>query len=234
MGYGLLTLSPDECFALNDVEPVEGAPVATIGAGTGLGECFLTKDPDADDYVCWATEGGHTDFPPRDHMEVELLKFLREKFEQKSRVSVERVISGPGLSSIYEFLSQRFPQNIDSDGVHKVWTEAGSLKGGVVGMNADKDLLCMKAMEIMMGAYASEAGNAMLKWLPYGGMYITGGIAVKNFKWIANNPQFKEIMFDKGRVSPAIWKCPVYVPKTEDVGERGAHLVAYNLLLSLR
>ena len=56
MGYGLLTLKPDECYVLNDVAPKEGGVVATIGAGTGLGECFLSKDPTQEGYVCWATE----------------------------------------------------------------------------------------------------------------------------------------------------------------------------------
>ena len=53
-------------------------------------------------------------------------------------------------------------------------------------------------------------------------------------QWIAEDPTFKEVMFDKGRVSPAIQKCPVYVAKTDDVGERGAHRVAYMELLRLR
>ena len=58
--------------------------------------------------------------------------------------------------------------------VQEKYDNAGSLKGGVVAQHAEQDLLCRKAMEIMMRAYASEAGNAMLKWLPYGGFYITG------------------------------------------------------------
>ena len=56
MGYGLLTLRDEECYVLNDVKPKEGGVVATIGAGTGLGECFLSKDPARGEYVCWATE----------------------------------------------------------------------------------------------------------------------------------------------------------------------------------
>lgn len=83
--------------------------------------------------------------------------------------------------------------------MHEKFENAGSLKGGVVGQHADQDLLARKAMEIMMRAYASEAGNAMLKWLPYGGFYITGGIAIKNMKWITEDPSFKEVMFDKVR-----------------------------------
>lgn len=56
MGYGLLTLKAEECFVLNDAPARDGGVVATIGAGTGLGECFLSRDPKKQDYVCWATE----------------------------------------------------------------------------------------------------------------------------------------------------------------------------------
>jgi glucokinase len=67
--------------------------------------------------TCNVAQGGHTDFPPRDQLEVELLSFLRKKFEQKHRVSVERVISGIGLASIYEFLAQKYPNNVCEAGL---------------------------------------------------------------------------------------------------------------------
>jgi glucokinase len=79
-------------------------------------------------------------------------------------------------------------------------------------------------------AYGREAGNAMLKYLPRGGFYITGGLAPKNLDFFTKNPIFKQQMFDKGRVSPAIEAIPVYLVLTEDLGERGAHYYAYQLL----
>lgn len=233
MGYGLLTLHDDECAVINNVPRVIGAPIATIGAGTGLGECFLTKDPNVDDYVCFATEGGHTDFAPRNDLEFELLGYLRDKFSQKHRVSVERVISGPGIYSIYEFLRSKYPESIAHD-VDEIIEASGSLKGATVSHHSTTDQLCKQAVEIFFRAYASECGNAMLKWLPYGGFYLTGGIAAKNLNMIVDNEAFIETMFDKGRVSPAIRKCPIFVAKVDDVGERGAHLVAFNLLYKLR
>ncbi|POM67330.1 Glucokinase [Phytophthora palmivora] len=56
MGYGLLTLRPHEYIVLNDAPKDETAPMATIGAGTGLGECFLTPGTDGQ-YSCFACEG---------------------------------------------------------------------------------------------------------------------------------------------------------------------------------
>eukprot|EP00122_Pirum_gemmata_P013568 Pgem_evm1s12636 len=89
MGYGLLTLDPSECLVLNDAPVVEGGVVATIGAGTGLGETFLTMDPTTKTYTCWASEGGHCDWAPHTELELDLLNFAREKYAHKNRVSVE-------------------------------------------------------------------------------------------------------------------------------------------------
>jgi glucokinase len=113
-GYGLLTLGPDERTQLNDAQPRLGAPMACVGAGTGLGECYLTAPnvprfvngtpSSPPQYTCYASEGGHAEFSPRDEIAFDLLKFLKTKFGSTHRVSVERVVSGPGLSNVYEFL----------------------------------------------------------------------------------------------------------------------------------
>lgn len=81
-------------------------------------------------------------------------------------------------------------------------------------------------------AYGREAGNAMLKYLPRGGFYITGGLAPKNLDYFTKKDIFLKNAFDKGRVSPAIKAVPVYLVLTEDLGERGAHYYAYQLLRS--
>ena len=133
LGYGLLTLDEaTECVCLQDAPKQLNAPMCCIGAGTGLGQCFLTpvrrdgtsavtaatavagssgRDPRGNDtsdsgvteYVCFPSEGGHAEFAPRSELEFGLLTFLKEKFEQKNRVSVERVVSGTGLVNVYEY-----------------------------------------------------------------------------------------------------------------------------------
>lgn len=86
----------------------------------------------------------------------------------------------------------------------------------------------------MHSAYGREAGDALLKYLPRGGFYITGGLAPKNLDFFTKGDLFTKAMFDKGRVSPAIKACPVYIVLTEDLGERGAHYYAYQLLQSYK
>ncbi len=84
-----------------------GAPIACLGAGTGLGEVYLTNN--GKNYDVWPSEGGHADFSPRNELEFNLMNFMRER-ERVERVSVERVVSGLGLPRIYEFLCERSPQ----------------------------------------------------------------------------------------------------------------------------
>ncbi|RLN37644.1 hypothetical protein BBJ28_00007332 [Nothophytophthora sp. Chile5] len=228
MGYGLLTLKPHEYIVLNDVPREEGAPIATIGAGTGLGECYLTADKDGQ-YSCFACEGGHTDFAPADALEIEIYNAIKAELGCHRRFSVERIISGPGLATIYKFLAKKFPEKVNEK-VHADFQSAKSLQGKIVGDNAKSDELCNQAMEIFVDAYGREAGCAMLKYLPRGGFYITGGLAPKNLDYFTQKDIFLKACFNKGRVSPALRECPIYLVLTEDLGERGAHYYAYQLL----
>ena len=75
-GYGLLTLTPDEYVTLQEGEPQPGAPLACIGAGTGLGECYLTTDGGGVP-TCWGSEGGHTEWSPRNDVDVGLQRYLQ-------------------------------------------------------------------------------------------------------------------------------------------------------------
>lgn len=100
VGYGLLTLDEaKECYVLQHAQKQVNAPIACIGAGTGLGECFLTPDIDGT-YTCFPSEGGHAEFAPKDEIEMELLHHLKERFIQRHRISVERVVSGSGLANV--------------------------------------------------------------------------------------------------------------------------------------
>ena len=105
-------------------EAVAGAPIACIGAGTGLGECFSTATEVGKEYDTYASEGGHAEFAPRNDLETELLTFLKKKFAQRNRVSVERVVSGTGLANVYEFLSTKYKSKVIK-AVHDEFLAAG-------------------------------------------------------------------------------------------------------------
>lgn len=99
--------------------------------------------------------------------------------------------------------------------------------GKIVSENAKPGTLAGLALDIFAGAYGSEAGVAGLKWMPFGGLFITGGLTPKNIDRIAGeNSLFMEAFRDKGRVSPLLSKIPMYAVLVEDLGERGAHWMA--------
>ncbi len=104
---------------------------------------------------------------------------------------------------------------------------AGELGGKVVSENAKAGTLAGMALDIFAGAYGSEAGVAGLKWMPFGGLFITGGLTPKNIDRIAGKDSlFMAAFQDKGRVSPFLSKIPLYAVLVEDLGERGAQWVA--------
>ena len=220
-------------LTLQDVAPRPGAPIACVGAGTGLGECFLAAaGPDAD-YVAFPSEGGHAEFAPRNELELEMLAFLKDRFSEKNRISVERVVSGPGLANIYDFLRAKFPHAV-CDAADARILAADAQRGALIAeAAAEGDELCSRALDILFSAYGSEVGVAALKWLPYGGLYVAGGLAPKNINRIRGETEFMAAYYDKGRLSPLLRKVPVYVVMNEDVGLRGAHLLAYRALRSM-
>lgn len=198
-----------------------------------MGECFLTKSslrPELG-YECYPSEGGHADYAPRGSLEVELLEYLKKKFDCDNRISVERVVSGRGLANVYEFLAQYFPDRVDS-AVHKQFLNAKDQQGRVIGENSGKKgSLAALATEIMISAYGSEVGNACLKFVPTGGMFVTGGLTPKNIGMIQGmDSLFMKAYLDKGRMNHLLETIPLFAVMTEDVGLRGARVCAERLL----
>lgn len=231
-GYGLLTLGDREVHKLNNGAVRAGAPIACVGAGTGLGECFLTADATSGNYTCWPCEGGHAEFSPRDQLGVDFLVFLKSLHSEKKRVSIERICSGPGLCAIYHFLRQHWAfAELTNPKIEAAMDAAPAHKQAKVIADGSKagDIVCKKAVSIFCTYYGSELGVAALKYLPYGGLYISGGIAAKNPDWITSE-EFQSAYKDKGRLSPLVEQIPLYQVKVEDTGERGALFVACKIL----
>jgi glucokinase len=157
-GYGCLSLDPSEIVELTKdslkmIDP--NGPKVCVGAGTGLGECFLT--PTENGYYCFPSEGGHVEFNPRSNLEIRLRTYLMFKYNCAHRVSVERVVSGTGLVNVYEFLAIIYPDLVDET-IHTKFLSAGDMKGKVVAENASNNEICKIAMDIMIRyvSYLSE------------------------------------------------------------------------------
>eukprot|EP00747_Dinoflagellata_sp_TGD_P025251 gnl/TRDRNA2_/TRDRNA2_131124_c1_seq1.p1 gnl/TRDRNA2_/TRDRNA2_131124_c1~~gnl/TRDRNA2_/TRDRNA2_131124_c1_seq1.p1 ORF type:complete len:463 (-),score=85.03 gnl/TRDRNA2_/TRDRNA2_131124_c1_seq1:181-1569(-) len=241
-GYGILTLDiQTECDIMQDAEPLAGAPIAVLGAGTGLGEAFLTTSEN-DDYEVWPSEGGHAEFAPRQdgssQLEFEMVQYLQIKYSLKHRISCERVISGRGISNIYHFLAWKYPEKVNRV-VHRRFM--GPIEGPqtndpaviVEAATSGECGLCQQTMDMFVGAFGAEAGVMGLKYMPFGGLYLTGGVTSKTRDFILGNQgrqsHFMESFLDKGRVSGMLTRIPVYLVRGEDLGERGAVLKATRL-----
>mmetsp|Transcript_19821 Transcript_19821/g.59201 ORF Transcript_19821/g.59201 Transcript_19821/m.59201 type:complete len:396 (-) Transcript_19821:234-1421(-) len=222
VGYGLLTLEDGQYHELQKGTVDRSAPIACLGAGTGLGEVFLTSAQDR--YTACPSEGGHKEYCPRNELEIDLLAYLQKKF--CGRVSVERVVSGKGLMNVYEFLRDRYPDKV----IQKYDDEIMAAKEGAakISQYIHDYPLCQSTMNIMSRAYGTEAGNLALQFLPFGGLYITQGIITKNLDFFLDEEksEFMAAYRDKGRVSHFTKQIPLRIAKADDLGMKGAHLVA--------
>jgi glucokinase len=232
VGYGVLGLETKDLYTLQPGTPQLDAPIAVIGAGTGLGQGFLVQQ--AKGYQVFPSEGGHADFAPRTGLEFQLLQYLREKYDI-GRISVERVVSGQGILAIYQFLRDRqfAPESAEIAQIIQTWEhETGRLEKSVDPAAAiakaaleKRDRLCEQTLQMFIEAYGAEAGNLALKLLPYGGLYVAGGIAAKILVLIKEG-QFMRAFGQKGRVSSLLERVPVHVVLNPQVGLIGAAICA--------
>jgi glucokinase len=233
IGYGILGLSTTDLITLQSAAANPDAPMAILGAGTGLGQGFIIPYPDGTHRV-FATEGGHADFAPRSSLEFQLLMYLREK-NHLERISVERVVSGQGITSIYQFLRDKNPSE-ESPGMaqlYQTWLQEIGREEKTVDLAAaiskaaldNSDFLCQQSMKLFIEAYGAEAGNLALKILPYGGLYIAGGIAAKIMP-LMQQGTFMNAFRNKGRMRSVLEKIPVHVIVNPRVGLIGAALRA--------
>jgi len=195
--YGTLHLSLEEKHVLNPgTSRRRRGNIAVIAAGTGLGEAILFYD--GQKYQPIASEGGHADFAPQSDLELDLLKYLRQKFG--GHVSYERVLSGPGFFNVYSFFRDSghapepdwLAQRLRAGDHSAVVAEAG-LSG--------QDPNCVATLDLFSTIYGAEAGNLALKALAVGGVFVAGGIAPKLLPALTRNDAFLKGFFAKGRFS---------------------------------
>ena len=221
--YGIAALGAADVTVLQDGEPDPRGNQAVIAAGTGLGEAGLTWDGEG--HRPFATEGGHADFAPLDDLQIELLRFLQKEL---GHVSVERVLSGPGLYNVYRFLRDT------GRGEEPAWL-AEALRdadhGAVISQAAlaGRSALCREALDLVVAIYAAEAGNLALKILSIGGVYIGGGIAPR-FRTKLEDGSFVTAFRDKGRFASLMETMPVHLVLEPRTALLGAARVAQNLV----
>lgn len=222
LALGVDQLRGDQLEVLQRGEIDPAGPRAIIGAGTGLGEAILVPTPAGPRVL--ATEGGHVDFAPRDAVEVRLLELLAARLEH---VSYERLVSGVGIATIYEFVV-RDGLAASSPAVEgRFADEDPAAVIGELALRGD-DPACVVTIDRFLRIYGAEAGNLALKVLPSGGLFIAGGIAPKLLPLLRGGA-FLRALLAKGRMRPLLERLQIAVVTEPRVGLFGAERAALAL-----
>jgi glucokinase len=220
--YGIEVLQQDDFHTLNQGMHAKGN-AAVISAGTGLGQAGLYWDGHS--HHAFACEGGHADFSPRSTEESDLMLFLSKKF--KGHVSVERLLSGPGIYNIYQFYR-------DTGRIKEAAWFEDACKGidpAILICKAaldNSDPLCQKTMSTFCSLYGAQAGNWALGMMAWNGVFIGGGVAPKILPLLENG-EFLEAFFEKGRMKHFLQDIPIKVILNDNTALYGAALKASRL-----
>ncbi|WP_295420262.1 glucokinase [Sulfurovum sp.] len=223
--YGMLYLKDEEFVQINPSGRKTEGNRAVIAAGTGLGEALLYYD--GTDYHPVGSEGGHTDLAPLRSQHDELLQWLRKRYH--SHVSYERILSGPGIYALYEFLKE---SGFAAEPISMMHLPEETDKSAMVSKCAleEHDPLCVETLRLFAEFYGAEAGNLALKTMSIGGLYIGGGIAPKILPFLTDD-RFVESFVAKGRFEELLRGIEVKVALNQETSLLGAaHFAADKLL----
>lgn len=194
-----------------------------LAPGTGLGEATIIY-PISPKFLVIPSEGGHTDFAPRNEIEIRLLQFLIKKY---GRGNYERVASGTGLLNIFEFLVEAeklVPTTALLNSMNEKDPSAAISEFAL----SKEDPLAVNALEIFVSVLAAHAGNLVLSVTASGGVYLGGGIPAKILP-LLKTPIFIEAYLSKGRLSYVVEAASVFVIKDGSAALHGAARIAENL-----
>ena len=214
--YGIDGLESKDFITLSEgAEGAEGNR-AVISAKTGLGMAGLYWDGFR--HHPFACEGGHADFAPRNDLQMELLAYLQKKY---GRISCERILSGPGIKNIYDFL--RDTRKVEEPEWLRTQMSAAPDPPALISQMAleSKSAICDQTLSIFVSVFGAETGNCALNFMSTGGIFIGGSIAAKIVPKM-KDPVFLESFLDKGRMGTILKDMPVKIVANDDSGMIGA------------
>ncbi len=224
---GIAALAPRDIVELQAGEPLEHGVRIVVGAGTGLGVAALVWQENHG-YRILPGEGGHCGFAPANAEQTALWAFLHERAAD-GRVTAERVISGPGLLSIYECLCSRAggdrsgqPGQPDQPDPRRAVDPAAALTELAA---TQPDSLAHRAVELFCAAYGAFAGDLALTLLARGGVYIAGGIAAHILPQLRSGT-FLAAFNAKAEHASLAARMPLRIVTDPQLGLKGAALLA--------
>jgi len=214
--YGIDTLESKDLVTLRAGSEAAEGNRAVISARTGLGVAGLYWDGFR--HHPFACEGGHTDFAPRNDLEMELFRYVLQKH---GHVSSERILSGPGIKNIYDFL--RDTKKAEEPSWLKEQIEKAHDAPALISQIAqeNKAPICEQTMSIFVSAYGAKTGDYALNFMSTGGIFVCGIIAARNLPRM-KDPIFIESFLSKGRMRGLLEDMPVKIVLNDDCGIMGA------------
>ncbi|MFK5894718.1 MAG: glucokinase [Pseudomonadota bacterium] len=219
IAYALKVLPDSDYCVLQQGKEKLQAPKVIIGAGTGLGSAFLFYT--GRQYEVFSSESSHAAFAPINVLEIELLQFLRKKYQQ---VSYEHIVSGPGLVNIFEFLCSIENNQLSNELNDALTTMDKSAAISQFALNKT-DVIAIQALDIFTQIYARQAANLALTSLAFGGVYIAGGIAPKIIEKL-KDPEFLKHFKNNTNMGYLLEDMPLKVLMNANAGLIGAAVVA--------
>lgn len=192
---------------------------AVLAPGTGTGQAAIVG-VDGRHHVL-ASEGGHVDFSPVDDLQIELLRWLRTKY---GRVSLERVLCGPGLYNIYQFLRDTGRGTESPELKEMLLKEDPAAVVSRTGLSGE-EAISSAALDIFCSILGAQAGNIMLTYMASGGVYLGGGIPPKIIERIKAG-RVVESYLNKGRLSGMVKQAPLFAIKDDQASVLGAAYLA--------
>ncbi len=218
IGYSLDALTDRDLVCLNSGTVSMHENKGIIGAGTDLGECIVAWNPISKSYVVAPSEGGLADFPPYDQEELSLINFLQNKFNSRIPIRLGTLLSGRGISNMYQFFEQRGTYALTG---YSLIIKNHNYDPAIIAQYKDVDACCKKTFEVFSAFYGRAAKNFALGARAYGGVYLAGGIAAKNTD-IFSNGIFTAEFFNTQYYKDLLAQTPIFIIKNQDAGLLGA------------
>ena len=204
--FGMTEVDDEFMITMRNGNPSIGGHIAILAPGTGLGEACLFWDGK---YLRpMPSEGGHSEFAPRTDVEFELVKFLQKTYGEI--IVWERLVSGPAIYKIYEFL--RDVKGYEEQAWLTQKLAEAKDKSAVISETAMSGLCttCVLAMEMLVDFMARRANNMVLNYKATGGLILAGGIPPRIYNFI-NKDKIEESFLKCDEMEPLLAGIPIYL-----------------------
>ena len=228
LGFGINFLSEKNATDLHIIRARDSEtsdrrlPRALLGAGTGLGKSLLIYDDQKQLFIPQSSEGGHADIPVHSLQELELLQYIQTEYQITEPITYEELLSGRGIEHIYQYLYRQDQSNTST--LHDEILNSID-KPAVISQHRATDPLCRHTFDLFTKIYARCAKNFVLDTMAQGGLYIAGGIAIKNPD-IFSSDVFINEFHHAYRRQDMLHTIPIFLVENYDVSLYGACFAA--------